>query len=70
MSRHSPLCNFCGSKLPSELLFTPEEKQRIEAAERKTTERLEQLEAERKKELKARSHVASTILNSQGLHLR
>lgn len=64
LSRHSPLCSFCGVKLPAELLFTPEEKKRIEADEKKTTERLEQIQAEREKE--AQAHI-DALQRSMGI---
>jgi hypothetical protein len=54
MSRHSPLCAFCGAKLPAELLFTPGEKKKIEAEEKVTAERLERIQAEREKESQAK----------------
>jgi uncharacterized protein YhaN len=48
----SPLCNFCGVKIPSELLFTAEERKKIEADERRAKEMRESLEAERIKKKK------------------
>jgi predicted amidophosphoribosyltransferase len=34
LSRRSKLCSFCGEPLPAELLFTPAQIAKIEAAER------------------------------------
>jgi uncharacterized Zn finger protein (UPF0148 family) len=34
LSRRNKLCSFCGKQLPPELLFTPAEVEKIEAAER------------------------------------
>ena len=47
LSRHSPLCSFCGAKVPAQLLFTPAEKKAIEAQERQAARELTQREAER-----------------------
>ena len=49
LSRVSPLCSYCGARLPTELLFTKEEKARIEADELKTRNALDAAEAERTK---------------------
>jgi predicted amidophosphoribosyltransferase len=34
LSRRNKLCSFCGEPLPAELLFTPAQIEKIEAAER------------------------------------
>ena len=49
VSRVSPLCSYCGARLPTELLFTKEEKARIEADELKTRNALDAAEADRTK---------------------
>jgi len=49
VSRFSPLCSYCGARLPAELLFTKRERARIEADESKARKALEAAETERTK---------------------
>jgi uncharacterized Zn finger protein (UPF0148 family) len=49
VSRVSPLCSYCGARLPAEMLFTKEEKERIEADDLRARKALEEADAERKK---------------------
>lgn len=49
VSRLSLLCSYCGARLPAELLFTKEEKARIEADDLRARKALEEADAERKK---------------------
>jgi hypothetical protein len=49
ISRLSPLCSYCGARLPSELLFSEEEKERIEADDLRARKALEEADAERKR---------------------
>jgi predicted amidophosphoribosyltransferase len=52
ISRISLLCNLCGARVPSDLLFSAEERIKIEADERRAKELLESREAERNKRMK------------------
>ena len=48
MSRFLPRCSFCQASVPAQLLYTKEERARIEAEEKKAKERLAAIEAKRK----------------------
>ena len=47
LSRRNKLCSFCGKQLPTELLFTQAEVEKIEAAERERARASELRENER-----------------------
>ena len=49
VSRLSPLCSYCGARLPAELLFSKEEKERIEADELRARKAIEEEDAEKTK---------------------
>jgi NMD protein affecting ribosome stability and mRNA decay len=54
LSRRNKLCSFCGSALPAELLFTPAEVEKIEAAERERALARKRREEEREEAAKRR----------------
>jgi predicted amidophosphoribosyltransferase len=55
LSRRNKLCSFCGKPLPAELLFTPAEVEKIEAAERERALARKRREEEREVAAKRRS---------------
>jgi hypothetical protein len=64
LSGFSPLCNHCGFALPPHLLFSADEKGKIEAEELRSRQVIEQLESERKKKAEAagRAAIAASLL--------
>jgi hypothetical protein len=54
LSRRNKLCSFCGNPLPAELLFTPAEVEKIEAAERERALASKRREEEREEAAKRR----------------
>jgi hypothetical protein len=54
LSGFSPLCNFCGAKVPAEALFTPEQKAAIEIEELRAKRALAEAEATNAKKTTAR----------------